>query len=241
MSPARHSLPNALLALPSRDRNRLFQHLKPVSLSLGDVIYEPGKPMRQVYFPVSSLISLLTVVEDDLATEVGMIGREGMLGIPSIFGVKNSPVRALVQGAGMALQMPGRVFLLEMERTVSLRDKVFGFAHELMLQIAQTAACNRFHPVNARLARWLLMTRDRLGADEFPLTHKFLADMLGVRRAGVTDAASGLQRRKLIEYSRGNLRIINERGLEAAACICYEIGRGIYRPGARNAPGRNLI
>ena len=229
MSPARHSLPNALLALPSRDRNRLLQHLKPVSLSLGDVLYEPGKPMRQVYFPVSSLISLLTVVEDDLATEVGMIGREGMLGIPSIFGVKNSPVRALVQGAGMALQMPGRVFLVELERTASLREKVFGFAHELMLQIAQTAACNRFHPVNARLARWLLMTRDRLGADEFPLTHKFLADMLGVRRAGVTDAASGLQRRKLIEYSRGNIRILNERGLEAVACMCYETGRGIYR------------
>jgi CRP-like cAMP-binding protein len=121
------------------------------------------------------------------------------------------------------------VFLRELKRSVGLRDKVFGFTHELMLQIAQTAACNRFHPVNARLARWLLMTRDRVGADEFRLTHKFLADMLGVRRAGVSDAASGLQRRKLIEYSRGRIHILNERALEMAACSCYEVGRGIYK------------
>ena len=235
MSCARHTVPNALLTLPARDRTRLFRFLKPVSLSLGDVLYEPGKPMRQVYFPVSSLVSLLTVVDDDLAIEVGMIGREGMVGIPLLFGIRKSPVRALVQGAGMALQMRSGAFLLELARTASLRGKVFGFTHDLMLQIAQTAACNRFHPVNARLARWLLMTRDRLGAREFPLTHKFLADMLGVRRAGVTDAARGLQRHKLIEYSRGKIRILNERGLEAAACSCYTVGRGIYKPGSMKA------
>ena len=235
MSSARHTVSNALLVLPARDRNRLFEYLKPVSLSFGVGLYEPGKPMGQVYFPVSSLISLLTVVEDDLATEVGMIGREGMVGVPLLFGVRNSPVRALVQGAGLALQMPSGVFLRELERTASLRGKVFGFAHDLMLQISQTAACNRFHPVNARLARWLLMTRDRLTADEFPLTQKFLADMLGVRRAGVTVAASGLQRHKLIEYSRGTIRILNERGLEMAACSCYEAGRGIYKPGGMKA------
>jgi len=235
MSSARQTFSNALLALPARDRTRLFECLKPVSLSLGDVLYHPGKPMRQVYFPVSCLISLLTVIDGDSAIEVGMIGREGMVGTPLLFGIRKSPMRALVQGSGMALRMSSGVFLLELERTVSLRKKVSGFTHEMTLQVAQTAACNRFHPVHARLARWLLMTRDRLGSDEFPLTHKFLADMLGVRRAGVSDAASGLQRRRLIEYSRGKIRILDEAGLEAASCSCYKTRRGIYRAASMQA------
>jgi CRP-like cAMP-binding protein len=207
----------------------MLGYLKPASLSLGEIIYEPGKTIGRVYFPVTALISLLTLVDDKSALEVGMIGREGVLGVPLIFGVRKSPVRALVEGAGLALTMPAATFLRELRRTPSLRDKVFGFAHELMLQIAQSAACNRFHSVNARLARWLLMTRDRVGSDEFRLTHEFLADMLGVRRAGVTEAASGLQRRKLIEYSRGRVHLINRKELEATACSCYEMVRGIYK------------
>ena len=229
MSSAPHAVQNALLAaLPPGERNRLMGLIRPVSLSLGDILYEPGQPITKVYFPVSALISLLALVEAQSALEVGMIGREGMLGVPLILGVKRSPVRALVQGGGLAFAMPSEVFLREMEGGGALRSKVLGFTHELMLQISQSAACNRFHPVTARLARWLLMTRDRVGANEFPLTHKFLADMLGVRRAGITDAASGLQRRKMIEYTRGNIRILDARSLENVACTCYQVGRGIY-------------
>lgn len=229
MSSAQNAGHNALLAaLPSLDYKRVLRHLKPVSLSFGEILYEPGKPMGHVYFPVTGVISLLTIVDDRLALEVGMIGREGMLGIPLVFGVKQSPVRALVQGAGMALAMPAAVFLRELKRSLSLRGKLLGFAHELLLQHGQSAACNRFHPVTARLARWLLMTRDRVGTNEFRLTHEFLADMLGVRRAAVTSAASGLHRSKVIDYSRGRMRILNKRKLEATACSCYEVVRGAY-------------
>jgi len=229
MASARNADQNALLAaLPSKEQKRILGYLKPAALSLGDILCEPGKTIERIYFPLTALISLLTVV-DDKPLEVGMIGREGVLGIPLAFGVKHSPVRALVQGAGLALTMPTPVFLREFKRSPPLQGKVLGFANELMLQIGLSAACNRFHPVTARLARWLLMTRDRVGSDEFRLTHKFLADMLGVRRAGVTIAASGLQRGGVIEYSWGRVRILNERKLEATACSCYEMGRGIYK------------
>jgi len=230
MPSARDSVQNALLAsLPSVDRKRVLLHLKRVSLSFGDILYQPDQAIRRVYFPVTALISLLATVDGGPALEVGMIGREGMLGVPLVFGVKQSPVRALVQGAGLALVMPTAVFLRVLKRSLPLRGKLYGCAQELMLQTAQSAACNRFHPVNARLARWLLMTRDRVGADEFRLTHEFMANMLGVRRAGVSNAANGLQRSKVIEYSRGRIRILDECALETRACSCYEAGRGIYK------------
>jgi CRP-like cAMP-binding protein len=217
---------NALLsAIPGAHRQRLLARLKPVDLIFGDVLYEPGDVISHVYFPVTALVSLLTLVEGRLALEVGMIGHEGMLGIPLAMGVRTSPVRALVQGAGLALKMPSSNFLKEFESTPPLRRQVYGYAHALMLQISQSAACNRFHVVDARLARWLLMTRDRVGALEFGLTHQFLANMLGVRREGVTQAANHLQERGLIEYGRGILVILDEAGLESAACSCYEIVR----------------
>jgi len=230
MSSAQNAGHNALLAaLPSHDYKRVLRHLKLVSLSFGEILYEPGRPMGRVYFPVTGLISLLTLVDDHLALEVGMIGREGMLGIPLVFGARRSPVRALVQGAGIALAMPTAVFLRELNRSPLLRDGLLGFAHDLMRQFGQSAACNRFHPVTAQLARWLLMTRDRVGTSEFRLTHEFLADMLGVRRSSVTQAASGLQRGKVIDYSRGRIRILKTRELETRACSCYEAMRKVYR------------
>jgi CRP-like cAMP-binding protein len=217
---------NSLLqSLPPADRRRLLARLKPVSLAFGDVLYEPGAVIANVYFPVDSLISLLTVVDGRAALEVGMIGHEGLLGIPITMGAKRSPVRALVQGGGMALKMPSSLFLKEFEARRPLRNQVYGFAHALMLQIAQSAACNRFHTVDSRLARWLLMTRDRVGSAEFALTHQFLGHMLGTRREGVTQAANELQQRRLIEYGRGRLTILDESGLEAAACTCYEVVR----------------
>lgn len=210
-----------LAALPRASYAQLAPALAPVVLSFGDILYEPGKPMRDVYFPLNCLVSLLTLVEGHLALEVGMVGREGMVGAALALGIKESPMRALVQGGGPALRMGAARFGRLLARNAPLRRGLNRYIHSLMGQISQTAGCNRFHHVEARLARWLLMTRDRMGAPQFRMTQDFLASMLGVRRVGVTESAGVLQRRGLIEYHRGSIRILDERGLEAAACTCY--------------------
>lgn len=210
-----------LAALPSKSYLRLLPGLVPVELDFGEVLYEPGKPIRDVYFPSQSLVSLLTLVEGHLALEVGLVGHEGMVGIPLALGIDASPVRALVQGAGPALRMNAAGFRRELGRSPPLQRELNRYVYTLMAQISQTAGCNRFHVVQSRLARWLLMTRDRVRSGEFRMTQQFLSHMLGVRRVGVTQAASALQRRKLIEYSRGSIRILDHRGLEKAACACY--------------------
>ncbi len=216
------AIPNVLLAsLPREAYLQLLPGLSPVTLAFGDVLYEPDTPIREVYFPSACLVSLLTVVEGHLALEVGLVGREGMVGAPLALGIEMSPVRALVQGGGPALRMNKARFLSKLRRSPPLQRALLGYIHTLMRQITQTAACNRFHVVEARLARWLLMTRDRVGSGEFRMTHEFLSTMLGVRRVGVTEAASAFQRRKLIEYSRGKIRILDHGGLEAACCSCY--------------------
>lgn len=220
------AIPNLLLAaLPRKDYTELLARLTPVALVFGDVLYEPGQKIDQVYFPGDSMVSLLTLVEDRLALEVGLVGREGVVGSPLVLGVERSPVRALVQGGGTAMRMSVRSFRTALRRSPALLRGLLRYVHALMSQVTQTAACNRFHVVEARLARWLLMTRDRVRSDEFRLTQDFLSHMLGVRRVGVTEAAGALQRRKLIEYSRGAIRILDGRGLEAAACSCYVILR----------------
>jgi CRP-like cAMP-binding protein len=219
---ARAGTPNRLLAaLPAREYEQLLSGLEPVRLTYGEVLYEPGERMRHVYFPSDCLVSLLTVVEGHRALEVGLVGREGMVGSRLALGITASSVRALVQGSGTAVRMTSARFLQEFRRSPALQRALFRFTDALMLQVTQTAACNRFHVVEARLARWLLMTRERLPSVEFHLTHGFLADMLGVRRVGVTSAAGTLQRQKLIRYQRGNITILDQRGLEAAACSCY--------------------
>jgi CRP-like cAMP-binding protein len=220
----RAPIANTLLAaLPRADYQRLFPKLEPVRLAFGEVLHEPGDEVRHVYFPGDSLVSLLTVIDRRLALEVGLIGREGMVGTAFAMGNGSSPVRALVQGAGNAMRMEAGVFRKELRHSSALQRELHLYHHALMVQFAQTAACNRFHVVAARLARRLLMTRDRLSSDHFRLTHEFLGHMLGVRRVGVTKAAHALKKRKLIDYSRGNIAILNGRGLEAAACSCYEI------------------
>jgi len=216
------NIPNQLLAaLPRKSYQQLLPGLVPVTLAFGDVLYEPGDPIREVYFPDQCLVSLLTVVEGHLALEVGMVGREGMVGVAVALGINVSPVRALVQGAGPALKMKAARFHTALRGCPQLQDGVNRYVHAMMGQISQTAACNRFHMVEARLARWLLMTRDRMRSGQFRMTHEFLGHMLGVRRVGVTEAATALQRRKLIEYSRGDIVILDDRGLEKAACSCY--------------------
>ncbi len=214
-----------LAALPRRQYLGLLDGLKSVALTFGEVLYEPGERILHVYFPNDSLVSLLTLVEGHRALEVGMVGREGMVGVPLALGMDVSPVRALVQGAGVALRMKSARFCEEIRKSPQLRQEVNRYTGALMAQVTQTAACNRFHVVEARLARWLLMTRDRVRSDEFRLTHEFLGHMLGVRRVGVTKAARALQGRKLISYSRGKIRILNSKGLERTSCTCYEIVR----------------
>jgi CRP-like cAMP-binding protein len=210
-----------LAALPAKDYARLLTGLKPVELTYGEILYEPGESMHAVYFPNDSLVSLLTLVEGRRALEVGLVGREGMIGARLALGAATSSVRALVQGTGMAMRMSSERFLKEFRRCPALQRVLFQFTDTLMIQISQTAACNRFHLIEARLARWLLMTAERMASPEFHLTHEFLADMLGVRREGVTVAASTLQQRKLIRYRRGNITILDSLGLEAVSCDCY--------------------
>ena len=217
-----------LAALPKEDYQRLLPKLEPCPLVFGEMIYEPGDLIRSVYFPTSGIISLLAALEDRATLEVGIVGREGMVGLPAFMGVKTSGNRAVVQGGGAALRMKASAFRNECENCGSLTRLLRRYTHSRLTQIAQGAACNRFHPIDARLARWLLMTRDRMGTDGFRLTQEFLSNMLGVRREGVNKAAGALQEQNLISYSRGNLLIVDRAGLETKACHCYEIIKDEY-------------
>jgi CRP-like cAMP-binding protein len=221
-----------LAGIPTKDYQRLRTQLEPVTLKFGRILYEPGQAIRYVYFPVDCLISLLTAVDKRRTLEVGMIGNEGMTGMPFVLGMGLSGVRALVQGGGSALRMASAPFRTEFDRNRPLRRALFRYTYALMAQISQTAACNRFHDAEARLARWLLMTRDRVGSDKFPLTHVFLAHMLGLRREGVTEAASALKRRKLITYTRGQIQILDLKGLRTSSCSCYRIVNTVFERAA---------
>lgn len=215
---------NSLLAaLPRKDYQRLLRAFQPVTLVFGDVLYELGKPIRHVYFPGSSMVSLLTRLDAHTALEIGLIGREGMVGIPVALGIRDSPECALVQGTGSALRMTSAQFRREHGQCKPLRQALDRYIHARIVQISQTAACNRFHPVEGRLARWLLMARERMGTNQFRFTQELLGKTLGVLRVAVTKAAGALQRRKLISYSRGQIDILDPKGLEAAACSCHEV------------------
>jgi CRP-like cAMP-binding protein len=216
-----------LAAIPRSEYQRLLAGLEPVTMTFGEVLYEPGEPIRHVYFPGVCLVSLLTLVDRHLALEVGLVGNEGMVGVPLALGDGVSSIRALVQGAGVAMRMESSNFLRELRRSPHLQHALNRYTHTLMVQVAQTAACNRFHVVEERLARWLLMTRDRVQSNDFRMTQEFLSHMLGVRRVGITKAASALQRRELITYSRGNISILDGAGLEAASCGCYQVVKNI--------------
>ncbi len=217
-----------LAALPRKDYQRLLTGLEPVTLTFGEILYEPGKTIQHVYFPNDALVSLLSLADGHLALEVGMVGHEGMVGAPVALGINISPVRALVQGTGTSLRMTSARFRKELDACPPLQRVLYRYVHVLMAQVTQTAACNRFHVVEKRLARWLLMTIDRVGKNQFLLTQEFLSHMLGVRRVGVTKAAGILQKRKLISYSRGNITILDRAGLEAFSCGCYRAVKDTY-------------
>jgi CRP-like cAMP-binding protein len=207
--------------LPEKDRARVLAGCEPVELRFPEVLAEPGGTIRNVYFPLGSFISLVTPMGGKDSLEVALAGNEGVYGVPVALGVDVSPVYAMVQGNGSAWQMGSAAFRRELVRVPALRQCINHYIHVLMTQLIQTAGCNRFHVVEQRVARWLLMTADRAHSPTFHLTHEFLAYMLGVRRVGITEAASALQRGKLISYTRGNVTILDRKGLERASCACY--------------------
>lgn len=229
-SAKRHSPGNRLLAaLPERDRLRLVAGCEKATLTLSEVLFEAGDPLRHVHFPLTGFISLLTPVDGTTRLEVGLVGNEGMVGEPLVLGVATSHLQALVQGTGHALRMEAAAFREELARSPALRLLLDRYLFVRMAQLAQAAGCTRFHLVEARLARWLLMTQDRAHSSHFHITHEFLALMLGVRRAGVTKAATSLQKHHLIAYSRGDISVLDRPGLKAASCACYQADRETYR------------
>jgi CRP-like cAMP-binding protein len=219
---------NRLLALLSPgDLRRIVAVSDIVDLKFAEVLYNAGQRLDYVYFPTDGFISLIMQL-DHSALEVGLVGSEGMFGLPLALGVDSSPVRAVVQGSGSAMRMTGGSFLRQLGKIPALRRQMERYVFVHISQLAQASACTRFHVVEARLARWLLMTQDRAHADTFHITHEFLAMMLGVRRVGVTKAATALQKRKLIHYRRGDITVLDRRGLSGAACECYNSDRAIY-------------
>lgn len=223
-----HPANRLLEALPGSALRRMLAACEVVELAFAEALYTPNERLEHVYFPTTSFISLIMPVDGSDSLEVGLVGNEGMFGIPIVLGVDASPVRAVVQGAGSALRMDVAAFRRELGLAPALRREIGRYVFVRLAQLAQTAACTRFHVVEARLARWLLMTQDRAHADTFHVTQEFLALMLGVRRVGVTNAASSLQKRRLIHYSRGDITVVDRRGLRAASCACYRADRESY-------------
>ena len=215
--------------LPRKDRARLLAACEQVPLVLTEVLCDPGKPMRHVFFPIEGFISMVAVVDGSPGVEVGMVGREGMLGAHMALGVATAPLHALVQGVGNARRIGAVAFRRELELSPALRQSVNHYLYILLSQLATSAACLRFHLIGPRLARWLLMSEDRSHAKTFHVTQEFLAYMLGVRRVGITAAAGLFQRAGLIEYHRGELTVLDRGGLEAAACSCYKTDQDGYR------------
>lgn len=214
--------------LPRADRQRLLAVCEPFPLVLADVLCERGETTRHVYFPIGGFVSLITTIDQHAGLEIGMVGREGMVGAQMALGVAKTPLRALVQGEGTARRVSAGAFRREVERSPALQRNLNRYLYVLMAQLAASAACLRFHLIGPRLARWLLMSHDRAQVDTFRVTHEFLAYMLGVRRVGVTMAAGDLQDTGLIRYHRGDLTVLDRKGLEAAACDCYAVDRKAY-------------
>lgn len=221
--PAQMTANHLLAALPTESYERLRPNLEPMTFALGEVVYESGGPMRYVYFPTTSHISLLYTMLDGSTAEMGLVGNEGVVGIALFMGGETTPNRAMVQGSGAAFRMKAKAMLDEFKRGGEFQHLLLRYTQALITQISQTAVCNRLHSVEQRLCRWLLMTHDRTESDQLDMTHEFISNMLGVRREGVTVAAHRLQEAGMISYMRGHIKILDRDQLLALVCECYQV------------------
>jgi CRP-like cAMP-binding protein len=220
---------NQLLAsLPGDDYQRLLSHLERQEVRLSEILYTPDDVLKYVYFPETCIVSLLTDLSDGYGIEVGLVGKEGMVGVAVALGTDRASKVATVQGAGTLLRLKASVLRDEARLGGAMQMRLLRYTHALMSQISQSVVCNIRHPIEGRLARWLLMYQDRIGKDDFKLTHEFIANMLGIRRAGVTQVANKLKNAGLIDYHRGAIRILDREGLEASTCECYPVVKAEY-------------
>jgi CRP-like cAMP-binding protein len=217
-----------LAALPQEEYERLLPHLGHVSFKLGEVVYESGGQMNHIYFPTTAIVSLLYMMENGSSAEMGMAGKEGLIGVALFMGGNSMPNRAVVQSAGRAVRMKAKVLREEFSRGGEFQRLLLRYTQALITQMSQTAVCNRLHAIEQQLCRWLLLSHDRLDSDELVMTQELIANMLGVRREGVTAAAGRLQEQGLIRYVRGRIQILDRRGLEAAVCECYKVVKDEY-------------
>ena len=223
---APHPRQNHLLAvLPKSESERLLPHMELITLPLGDALYESGDRMNHVYFPTTAIVSLLYVMENGASAEIAVVGNEGIVGIALFMGGETMPSRAVVQSAGEAYRLQGHVLKQEFNRAGALQHLLLRYTLAMLTQMAQTAVCNRHHSVDQQLCRWLLLSLDRLPANELSMTQELIANMLGVRREGVTEAAGKLQSAGLIHYSRGRIIVLDRPGLERRVCECYNVVR----------------
>jgi CRP-like cAMP-binding protein len=225
---------NLLLnALSAAELKRIRNHLEPVEMPLGEVIYESGRHIDHVYFPTDSIVSLLYVLENGASAEIAVVGNDGVVGISLFMGGETTPSRAVVQSAGSAFRMPGAIMKKEFTRGGTMQHLMLRYTQALITQMAQTAVCNRHHSVDQQLCRWLLLSIDRLASPELTMTQELIANMLGVRREGVTEAAGKLQKAGVISYRRGHIKVLDRPKLESLSCECYEVVR---REGLRLLP-----
>ncbi len=214
---------NILAALPADALARLSVGIEPARMPLGRVLYESGDKMRHIYFPTTAIVSLLYVMENGASAEIAIVGKEGVVGISLFMGGETTPSRAVVQSAGEAFRVPSKVLQSEFRRGGPLQHVLLRYTQALITQMAQTAVCNRHHSVEQQLCRWLLMSLDRLATNELTMTQKLIANMLGVRREGVTESAGKLQKLGLIQYHRGRITVLDRAGVEKQACECYQV------------------
>jgi CRP-like cAMP-binding protein len=217
-----------LAALPAEDLQRWLPQLEWVALPLGQVVYESGRPLGHVYFPTTAIVSLLYVMEDGASAEIAVVGHEGLVGIALFMGGETTPSRAVVQSAGEGWRLPAAAVKEAFTRPGPVMHLLLRYTQALITQMAQTAVCNRHHSLDQQLCRWLLLSLDRLPGNELVMTQELIANMLGVRREGVTEAAMRLQRRGLIRYARGHITVLDRGGLEASTCECYEVVKREY-------------
>jgi CRP-like cAMP-binding protein len=226
--PAARNQNRLLSALPRKEYNRLLAKMEEVFIEQGRRLIVPGEQIEDVYFPLNAMVSMVSSTEEGISVETGIVGSDGMLGICALFGTSTTPMQSVVQISGRAMRMQAKAFKSEFDRGGIFNKILLMYLHILVIEISQTAACNKLHRIDERLARWLLMGSDSIGSDELPLTHEFLSTMLGVRRAGVTEASGRLRKKMLIRYHHGRITILDRKGLEDEACECYEVVKREY-------------